>query len=104
MPKGVEGYVVPPWPWCGGGGRMDQLMMQVDEEVPGHVGWRGKVWLKYREVGRCWLLWSAPLCRRVLPLQEGRALVAYLIGRGLKPLVGLVISSFSFMQLRVDEI
>ncbi len=37
MPKGVEGYVVPPWPW------MDQLMVQVDEEVPGHVGWEGKV-------------------------------------------------------------
>ena len=62
------------------GRRGDQLMVQVDEEVPGHVGWEGKVWLKYGEVGRCWLLWSAPLCRRARPLQEGRALVAYLIG------------------------
>ncbi len=57
----------------GMGGRMDQLMVQVDEEVPGHVGWEGKVWLKYGEVGRCWLLWSAPLCRRSRPLPEGRA-------------------------------
>ena len=42
-------------------------------EVPGHVGWEGKVWLKYGEVGRCWLLWSVPLCRRAGPLQEGHA-------------------------------
>jgi hypothetical protein len=28
----VDGYVVSPWPWYGGG-RMDQLMVQVDEEV-----------------------------------------------------------------------
>ncbi len=35
------------------GGRIDQLMVQVDEEAPGHVGWEGKVWLKYREVERC---------------------------------------------------
>jgi hypothetical protein len=35
-----EECVVPPWPWYGGGG-MNQLMVQ---EVPGHVGWRGKVW------------------------------------------------------------
>ena len=27
MPKGVEGYVVPPWPRYGGG-RMNQLMLQ----------------------------------------------------------------------------
>ena len=26
-------------------------------------GGRGKFGLKYGEVGRCWLLWSAPLCR-----------------------------------------
>ena len=55
------------------GGRMDQLMVQVDEEVPGHVGWEGKVWLKYGEVGRCWLLWSAPLCRRARPCGGERA-------------------------------
>ena len=44
----------------GMGGRMDQLMVQVDEEVPGHVGWRGKVWLKYGEVERCWWLVHCP--------------------------------------------
>jgi hypothetical protein len=69
----------------GMGGRMDQLMVQVDEEVPGHVGWEGKVWWKYGEVGRCWLLWSAPLCRRARPCGGGRTLVAYLIGRGSSP-------------------
>ena len=40
---------------------------------PGHVGWRGKVWLKYGEVGRCWWLWSAPLCRRARPCGGERA-------------------------------
>ena len=86
-------------------------MVQVDEEVPGHVGWRGKVWLKYGEVERCWWLVEraplqkgAPFARRARPFGGGRVLVSYLIGTGLKPLGGLVISSFSFMQLRVDEI
>ncbi len=78
MPKGVEGYVVFPWPWYGGG-RMDQLMVQVDGEVLGHVGGEGKVWLKYGELGRCWLLWSAPLCRRARPC-------CLLDRQGLKPL------------------
>jgi hypothetical protein len=93
------------------GGRMDQLMVQVDEEVPGHVGWKGTVWLKCGEDGkvlvaleRAPLQKNAPFARRARPFGGGRALVAYLIGRGLKPLGGLVISSFSFMQLRVDEI
>ena len=74
------------------GGRMDQLMVQVDEEVPGHVGWRRKVWLKYREVERCWWLVEyaplqkgAPFTRRAHPFGGGRALVAYLIGRGSSP-------------------
>jgi len=31
---------------------------------------------------------GAPLFRRERPFQKGRALIAYLIGRGLKPLVG----------------
>jgi hypothetical protein len=47
---------------------------------------------------------GAPFARRARPFGGGRALIAYLIGMGLKPLGGLVISSFSFMQLRVDEI
>jgi hypothetical protein len=48
---------------------MDQLLVQVDEEVPGHVGWRGKVWLKYGEVERCWWLVERP------PLGEGAPLL-----------------------------
>jgi hypothetical protein len=72
--------------------------------VPGHVGWRGMVWLKYGEVERCWwLVERAPLGKRARPFakgarpfEEGGALVACLVG-------GLVISSFSFMQLRVDD-
>ena len=63
----------------GMGGRMDQLMVQVNEEVPGHVGWEGKVWLKYGEVGRCGLLWSAPLWGRARPC-------CLLDRQGLKPL------------------
>ena len=71
---------------------MDQLMVQVDEEVPGHVGWRGKVWLKYGEVERCWWLVEraplqkgAPLCKKGAPLW-GRARFCCLLGRqGLKP-------------------
>ena len=64
------------------GGRMNQLLVQVEEEVPGHVGWMGKVQLKCGD-GRkllitCPFLWG-------VPLSEGRALIAYLIGRGLKP-------------------
>jgi hypothetical protein len=73
-------------------------------EDPGYVRWRGKVWLKYREVERCWLACGArpfgkrarPFGRRARPFGEGGALVACLVG-------GLVISSFSFVQLRVDD-
>ncbi len=36
-------------------------------------GWRGKFSWSVRMVGRCWLLWSAPLSRRARPFQEGRA-------------------------------
>ncbi len=45
--------------------------------------WRGKVQLKCGDGNKLltWLLWGAPL-------SEGRAPIAYLIGRGLKPLVG----------------
>ncbi len=81
-------------------------------EVPGYVGWGGgKVWLKYGEVERCWWLVerapfikrARPFARRARPFAGGRALIACLVGRGLKTLGGLVISSFSLMQLRVDE-
>ncbi len=73
-------------------------------EVPGYVGWRGKSWLKYGEVERYWwLVERAPLGKRARPFgirarpfEERGALVACLVG-------GLVISSSSFMQLRVDD-
>ncbi len=85
-------------------------MVQVDEEVPGHVGWRGKVWLKYGEVERCWWLVEraplqkgAPFARRAGPCGGGRALVAYLIGRGSSPSRRFGDFLLSFMQLRVDD-
>ncbi len=40
MLKGMEGYVVSPWPWCEG--RMDQLMVQVDEGGPRPCGVEGE--------------------------------------------------------------
>ncbi len=61
-------------------------------EVPGYVGWREKVWLKYGEVERCWWLVERapfakgrPLCKKGAPLWGRSALVAYLIGRGSSP-------------------
>jgi hypothetical protein len=90
---------------------MDQLMVQVDEGGSRPCGvegeslvevWRGGKVLVALE--RALLQKGAPFARRARPFGGGRALVAYLIGRGLKPLGGLVISSFSLMQLRVDEI
>jgi hypothetical protein len=61
---------------------MDQLLVQVEEGGPRPCGWRGKVQLKCVD-GRnlpTWLLWGAPL-------SKGRALIAYLFGSGLKPLL-----------------
>ena len=64
------------------------------KEVPGHVGWRGKVLLKCgggRKVlvalERAPLQKGTPLWGRARPSGGGRALVAYLIGRGLKHLL-----------------
>jgi hypothetical protein len=74
------------------------------KEVPGHVGWKGKVQLKCGEgrkvlvaVGRApfkkgALLWGRAHPRCLLDRQGAQA-----------PPGGLVISSSSFMQLRVDE-
>ncbi len=57
------------------------------------MGWRGKVQLKCGggrkllvAVGRTRFQKGAPFSRRAHPFQRGRALIAYLIGRGLKPL------------------
>jgi hypothetical protein len=63
--------------------------------------WRGGKVLVALE--RAPLQKGAPFARRARPCGGGRALVAYLIGRGSSPPGGLVISSFSFMQLRVDD-
>ncbi len=38
-----------------------------------------------------WLLWGAPL-------SKGRALIAYLIGRGLKPLLGGLVIFLLFLD------
>jgi hypothetical protein len=46
--------------------------------------------------GAGWLVECAPLGKRARPFGDGGALVACLVG-------GLVVSSFSFMQLRVDD-
>jgi hypothetical protein len=79
---------------------MDQLMVQVEKEVPGHVGWRGKVQLKCGDGGKVLVAVGcapfqkgAPFSRRVRPycLFDWQGAQA--------PSGGLVIS----MQLRVDE-
>ena len=89
---------------------MDQLLVQVDEGGSRPCGvegeslvevWRGGKVLVALE--RAPLQKGAPFARRVRPFGGGRALVACLVGRGLKPLGVLVISSFYLMQLRVDE-
>ncbi len=51
------------------------------------MGWKGKVQLKCGD-GRKVLVavGRAPFKKGARPFQRGRALVAYLIGRGLKPL------------------
>jgi hypothetical protein len=97
MPKGVEGYVVPPWPWYGG--RMDQLMVQVDEGGSRPCGVEGESLVEVWRGGKVLVACGAR------PF-GGRARHCCLLDRhGPKPSPGgLVISSFSFMQLRVDEI
>jgi hypothetical protein len=57
------------------------------------VGLKGKVQLKCGDdgkvlvaVGSAPFQKGAPFSRRARPFQRGRALIAYLIGRGLKPL------------------
>ncbi len=64
------------------------------KEVSGHVGWKGKLQLKCGEgrkvlvaVGHAPFRKGTPLSRRARPFQRGRALVAYLIGRGLEHLL-----------------
>ncbi len=54
------------------GGRMDQLMVQVERWGFRPVGWKGKVQLKCGG-GRKVLVAVGPLSRRARPFQEGRA-------------------------------
>ncbi len=86
-----EECVVPPWPWYGGGG-MNQLMVQVDGGGSRPCGVEGESLVEVWRGGKVQVACGA------LPFgeKEGGALVACLAG-------GLVISSFSFMQLRVDD-
>jgi hypothetical protein len=77
---------------------MDQLLVQVEEGGPRPCGVEGESSVESVEmVGSCWLLWGAPLSRRAHPycLLDWQGDQA--------PSGGLVISSSSLMQLRVDE-
>ena len=56
-----------------GGGRMNQLMVQVDEGGSRPCGVEGKVWLKYGEVERCWWLVERTPLQKGAPFAEGRA-------------------------------
>ena len=55
------------------------------------------------EEGRTPLRKGALLSRRARPFERGRALVAYLIGRGSSPSRRFGDFLLSFMQLRVDD-
>ncbi len=93
MSKGVEGYVVPPWPRYGGGGRMNQLMVEVDGGGSRLCGVEGEILVEVWRGGKVLVARGArPFCKRARPFGirarpygEGRALVAYLIGRGSCP-------------------
>ncbi len=50
------------------------------------MGWRGKVQLNCGDGRKLLVAVGRSSFRRARPFQKGRALIAYLIGRGLKPL------------------
>ena len=87
-----------------GGGRMNQLMVQVDGGGPRLCGVEGENLVEVWRGGKVLVACGArpfgkrvrSFGRRARPFGERGALVACLVG-------GLVISSFSFMQLRVDN-
>jgi hypothetical protein len=59
--------VVPPWPRYGGG-RMNQLMVQVDGGVSRLCGVEGESLVEVWRGGKVLVaLWSAPLCKRARP-------------------------------------
>jgi hypothetical protein len=69
---------------------MDQLMVQVDEGGPRPCGVEGESLVEGGKVlialERAPLQKGVPFARRARPFGGGCTLVAYLIGRGLKPL------------------
>jgi hypothetical protein len=79
---------------------MDQLMVQVEKGGPRPCGmegessvevlrwWEGAGCCGARPFpeGRALFRKGAPFSGRARPFQRGRALIAYLVGRGLKPL------------------
>jgi hypothetical protein len=71
-------------------GGMNQLMVQVDVGGSRPCGVEGESLVEVWRGGKVQVACGAR------PFEEGGALVACLVG-------GLVISSFSFMQLRVDD-
>ncbi len=87
----------------GGGGGMKQLMVQVDGGSSRLCGVEGEGLVEVWRGGKVLVgLWSVPLWGKGRsPLLEGRAP----LGKGALLLLvgGLVIPSFSFMQLRVDD-
>jgi hypothetical protein len=60
---------------------MDQLMVQVDEGGSRPCGVEGE------SLVEVWRSWEGADCSGAHPFGGGRALVAYLIGRGLKHLL-----------------
>ncbi len=65
---------------------MDQLMVQVDEEVPGHVGWEGESLVEVWRGGKVLMaLERAPL-QKGAPLWGRARPCCFLDRQGLKPL------------------
>jgi hypothetical protein len=66
---------------------MDQLMVQVDEGGSRPCGVEGESLVEVWRGGKVLVaLERAPFLQRARPFGGGRALVAYLLGRELKPL------------------
>ncbi len=69
----------PHGPGMGGGGRMNQLMVQVD-------GVEGESLVEVWRGGKVLVACGArPFCKRARPFGGGRALIACLVGRGSSP-------------------
>ena len=74
------------------------------KEVPGHVGWKGKVQMKCGGGRKVLVAVGRAPFQKGAPLSEGARPYCLLEWQGAQaPSGGLVISSSSLMQLRVDE-